>query len=40
MNDHKSTPGLLAVREFIDRPNGKITKKSAQGEGTNFKMVI
>jgi len=49
-NDHKSTLGtnnekgsglgLLLVREFIDRLNGKITVKSAPGKGTSFKMVI
>lgn len=49
-SDHKSTPGtsnekgsglgLLLVREFIDRLNGKITVKSEPGAGTSFKMVI
>lgn len=48
--DHKSTLGtnnekgsglgLLLVREFIDRLNGKITIKSEVGVGTSFKIVI
>lgn len=32
--------GLLLVREFIDRLNGKIDVESAEGVGTKFKIVL
>ncbi|AYL95937.1 GAF domain-containing sensor histidine kinase [Mucilaginibacter celer] len=39
-NEKGSGLGLLLVREFIDRLNGKITVKSEIGVGTSFKIVI
>ncbi|MDN3583383.1 GAF domain-containing sensor histidine kinase [Mucilaginibacter flavus] len=49
-HDNTSTPGtdnetgngmgLLLVREFIDRLNGKISIESAEGIGTKFKIVL